>query len=346
MFASSSPPNVSRVRHGPRSSATTRTPRSVRTLAAAAPDAPAPMMQTSARSGMRLAATSVLLSGVYRMFGEILQRAVAAAVNLGQRGRPRKPDDVPTDAVVVAAVDRVGVEALPGVQREQGHEVELDLGARLLERDLHGRAVELHPCALELGGLLRLVAGSLERLQHVVLLVSGELGEVRAEALTGRPVERLDARDVALADDLDAPLPGLRALAVQPLEPAAVGFGVDEAEAGQVTVEELDRACLAGAGRVVGGDDPRHRGLDRRALVRVEERLLAHARCSSLSSCSSRARLARAPAPGSPFQPSVSTVTQPSKPVSRRTCRTPPTSSTPWPSGTKAPPASRSLMCT
>src|SRR3954452_8449087 len=244
MFASSSPPNVSRLRQGPRSSATTRTPRSVRTLAAAAPDAPAPMMQTSARSGLWLAATSVLLSGVHRVFGEILERAVAAAVNLGERGRPRELDDVPAGAVVVAAVDRVGVEALPGVQREQGHEVELDLGARLLERDFHGRAVELHPCALELG-LLRLLTRPLERSQHVVLLVARELGEVRAEALAGRPVERLDARDIALADDLDAALPGLRALAVQPLEPAAVGFGVDEAEAGQVTVEDLDRVRLA-----------------------------------------------------------------------------------------------------
>src|SRR3954468_1895710 len=345
MFASSSPPKVSRVRHGPRSSATTRTPRSVRTLAAAAPEAPAPMMHTSARSGWWLAATSVLLSGVYRVLGKELERAVAAAVDLGQRGRPRKADDVPADAVVVAAVDGVGVEALPGVQGEQGHEVEVDLGARLLQRDLHGRAVELHPGALELG-LLLLLSRPLERSQHVVLLVAGELGEGRAEALAGRPVERLDARDVALADDLDAALPGLRALAVEPLEPAAVGLGVDEAEAGQVAVEELDRARLAGAGRVVGRDDPRHRRLDRRALVRVEERLLAHARCSSLSSCSSRARLERAPAPGSPSQPSVSTVIQPSKPVSRRTCRTPPTSSTPSPSGTKPPAASRSLMCT
>src|SRR4051812_14169879 len=137
MFASSSPPNVSRVRHGPRSSATTRTPRSVRTLAAAAPDAPAPMMQTSARSGLWLAATSVLLSGVHRVLGEILERAVAAAVDLGERGRPGNPDDVPADAVVVAAVNRVGVEALPGVQREQGHEVEADLGARLLSRSRH-----------------------------------------------------------------------------------------------------------------------------------------------------------------------------------------------------------------
>src|SRR3954465_2397945 len=224
MFASSSPPNVSRLRHGPRSSATTRTPRSVRTLAAAAPDAPAPMMQTSARAGLWLAATAVLLSGVHRVLGEILERAVAAAVDLGERGRPGEPDDVPADAVCVAAVDRVGVEALPGVQREQGHEVELDLGARLLERDLHGRAVELHPCALELG-LLRLLTRPRERSQPFVLLVARELGEVRAEALAGRPVERLDARDIALADDLDAALPGLRALAVPPPQPPPAGLG-------------------------------------------------------------------------------------------------------------------------
>src|SRR3954453_8363900 len=115
MFASSSPPKVSRVRHGPRSSATTRTPRSVRTFAAAAPDAPAPMMQTSARSGLWLAATSVLLSRVHRVLGEILERAGAAAVAAGERGRPGKADDVPADPVVVAAVDGVGVEALPGV---------------------------------------------------------------------------------------------------------------------------------------------------------------------------------------------------------------------------------------
>src|SRR3954447_26061208 len=134
MFASSSPPNVSRVRHGPRSSATTRAPRSARTLAAAATEAPAPIMQTSARSGFTCG-TSVLLSGMHGVVGEVLERAVAPAVDLRARRRAREADDVPADTVPVAAVDRVGVEALPRVQGEQGHEVEIDLGAGLLQRD-------------------------------------------------------------------------------------------------------------------------------------------------------------------------------------------------------------------
>src|SRR4051812_25498790 len=340
MFASSSPPNVSRVRHGPRSSVTTRAPRSVRTLAAAAPDAPAPMMHTSTRSGLRFAATSVLLSGVHGGFGEVLERAVAAAVDLGERLGARESDEIPADAVVVAAVDRIGVEALPRVERQQRHELEIHLGARLLQRDLYRRPVELHPRALE-PCLLLGVGRSLERAEHLVLLLVGELGEDLAEALARRAVQRLDARAVALAQDVDAPSPRLRALALQALEAAPVGLGVDEVDAGQVAVQELDGPRLAGAGRVVGRDDPRHRGLDRGALLGVEETcVLAHV------SSSSRARLARAPSPGSPSQPSVSTVTQPSKPVSCRTPRTPPTSSTPWPSGTKAPAASRSLMCT
>src|SRR5688500_439487 len=112
MLSSSSPPNVSRVRHRPRSRATTRRPRSVSTLAAAAPDAPAPMMQASARSGLPLEATSVLLTGVHVGLGEVLQGAVAAAVDLGERRRSGEADDLPADAVAVAAVDRVGVEAL------------------------------------------------------------------------------------------------------------------------------------------------------------------------------------------------------------------------------------------
>src|SRR4051812_38192034 len=172
MFASSSPPNVSRLRHGPRSSATTRAPRSVRTLAAAAPDAPAPMMQTSARSGCML----ILLSGVHGRVGEVRERAVAAAVNLRERCRPREPDEIPADAVVVAAVDGIGVEALARVERQQRHELELHLGARLLQRNLHRRAVELHPRALELGFLLG-VGRSLERPEHLILLLVGELRE-------------------------------------------------------------------------------------------------------------------------------------------------------------------------
>src|ERR687885_1319154 len=101
MLASSSPPKVSRVRQGPRSSATPRHPRSVSTFAAVAPEAPAPMMQTSARSGFALGATVVLLSGIPEGIGEVLDHAVAAGVHLGEGGRSREADHVPADPVAV-----------------------------------------------------------------------------------------------------------------------------------------------------------------------------------------------------------------------------------------------------
>src|SRR3569623_1744894 len=119
MLASSSPPNVSRVRHGPRSRATTRNPRSVSTLATVAPEAPAPMMQASARSDFALGATVVLLSGVPEGIGEVLDHAVRAGVHLGEGGRPREADEVATDPVTVPAVDRIGVEALASMQGQQ-----------------------------------------------------------------------------------------------------------------------------------------------------------------------------------------------------------------------------------
>src|SRR5690348_120674 len=134
MFASSSPPKVSRVRHGPRSRATTLTPRSVRTLAAAAPEAPAPMMQTSVRSGLRLAMG--VLPAVLVALGEPGERAVAAGEHLVQRGGPGKADHPPADPVPVSAIDRIGVESLPGVHREERQEIELGLGAGLLQRRL------------------------------------------------------------------------------------------------------------------------------------------------------------------------------------------------------------------
>src|ERR687884_1095292 len=108
MLASSSPPKVSRVRQGPRSSATTRHPRSVSTLAAVAPEAPAPMMQTSARSGFDLGATVVLLSRVPEGVGEVLDDAVPAGVHVGEGSRPREADEVPADPVAVPAVAGVG----------------------------------------------------------------------------------------------------------------------------------------------------------------------------------------------------------------------------------------------
>src|ERR1700712_4022151 len=116
MLASSSPPKLSRVRHGPRSSATTRTPASVSTLAAVAPDAPAPMMQTSVRSGLLLRGLALdammrlplLMRRIGVPRGKPVGGGVAAGMHLGQRGRAREADDLPADTAAVAAIDRVG----------------------------------------------------------------------------------------------------------------------------------------------------------------------------------------------------------------------------------------------
>src|SRR4051794_30171339 len=133
MLASSSPPKVSRLRHGPRSSATTRAPPSVRTFAVAAPEAPAPMMQTSARAGFALSATVGLPIFLRLAICEPIERAVAASENLIQRGGAGKADDFPADMILVPAIDRIGVEDLAGVQRQQRHEGEIGFGRRLLQ---------------------------------------------------------------------------------------------------------------------------------------------------------------------------------------------------------------------
>src|SRR4029453_3196534 len=104
MLASSSPPKLSRLRQGPRSRATIRRPRSVSTLAAVAPQAPAPMMQTSARSGLVLGATVILPSRGVVALGEPGQGAVAPRVHLGQGLRPWEPDPLPADPIQVAAI--------------------------------------------------------------------------------------------------------------------------------------------------------------------------------------------------------------------------------------------------
>src|ERR687886_2387266 len=279
MLASSSPPNVSRVRHGPRSSATTRHPRSVSTFAAVAPEAPAPMMQTSARSGFALGATVVLLSRVPQGIGEVLDHALPAGVHLGEGGRSREADEVQPARVAVAAVDRIGVEALPGVQGEQRQEVQLDFHAGLLQGGLHrgesrGR--------LRLGQGVRGLPGALLQLgEDLVLLLAGEVGEVRAEPGVAASVEFLDAGGVLVAQNVQSLLPGLGPPAVELLEAAAVGLVVDVVEAGQVPVEEVDGACLARAGLVVGRDDAGHRCRHRLPLVRVEETVCRHAGTST-----------------------------------------------------------------
>src|SRR5271166_1229514 len=134
MLASSSPPNVSRPRHGPFSRPTTLTPFSVSTLATAAPEAPAPMMHASARAGFVLFATIGLQIFLFLAFCEPGQRAVAASEHFQQRRGSGEADHFPADLVLVAAINRIGVKALSCVHREQRHEAELGLGERLLKR--------------------------------------------------------------------------------------------------------------------------------------------------------------------------------------------------------------------
>src|SRR5579875_8737 len=100
MLASSSPPKLSFLRQGPFSSATTFTPASHSTLAAAAPEAPAPMMTTSVFCGFGLEAIVELLDLLGLTLGEVLQGGVAARVDLLQRGRAREADDVPANPVL------------------------------------------------------------------------------------------------------------------------------------------------------------------------------------------------------------------------------------------------------
>jgi hypothetical protein len=200
-------------------------------------------------------------------------------VHVGEGGRSREADQVPADPVAVPAVDRVGVEALARVQGQQRQEVQLHFHAGLLQRRLHGG--ESRP-ALCLGQVLvNLPRGQLQLGEDPILLLAGQVGEVRGEEGAAASVELLDAVDVLVAQDVQALLPGLGPPAVELLEPAAVGLGVDVIEAGQVPVEEVDRARFPRAGPVVGRDDARHRRRHRLPLVRVEESVCRHAGTST-----------------------------------------------------------------
>ena len=96
-------------------------------------------------------------------------------MNLGETGRARKPDHSPADLPLVAAIDRVGAEALPRVRDEQREEVEVDLGRRLLEswrcRDRARQRINRQ------GGRFA-SAGLFEFPQHVALLPGREIDEV------------------------------------------------------------------------------------------------------------------------------------------------------------------------
>src|ERR1700733_2905107 len=269
MLASSSPPNVSRPRHGPFSRPTTLTPFSVRTLATAAPEAPAPMMHASARAGFVLFATIGLEIFLFLAFCEPGQRAVAAGEHFQQRRGSGEADHFPPDLALVSPINRVGVEALPRVHREQRHKAEFGLGERLLKR---------RPLVLR-ATRLRLLAGQSQ--ERFVLPTLVEPFEFGAECLPGERVERCDPVDVGLAQDLDALPPRVSLLADEGLEAAAVRLGVDELDPRKVTVDEINRAGLSRPWFMIGGDDTRHGGLYRRPLVRVEESLVAHSLASS-----------------------------------------------------------------
>ena len=100
---------------------------------------------------------------------EVVQGAVAAAVYLSERGRTRKADHIPANSIAIAAIDRVGVEALPGMQGQQWHETKINFRAGLLQRRFDRRAVQRRFRLRELG--LLLLIGQLEVAQHTVLLV-------------------------------------------------------------------------------------------------------------------------------------------------------------------------------
>src|SRR5215207_6801792 len=96
---------LSGLRQGPRSRTTTRRPCSVSTLAAVAPEAPAPMMQTSTGSGFLFADTGRLLSGYDCIWCEVGQSGVATGMGFRQRRRPWEGNRAPTGVVTVPAVD-------------------------------------------------------------------------------------------------------------------------------------------------------------------------------------------------------------------------------------------------
>src|SRR3569623_1508438 len=125
-------------RHGPRSMATTSRPASVSSWARMAPVQPKPTITTSLRGSLR----AIVLPFVrpFRAAGDrhravrirliVLADVVAVVVT-----RARKTDHIPRHHVAIAAIDRIGEEALHGVLQ---HEIEEHLAVDLAELDLAG----------------------------------------------------------------------------------------------------------------------------------------------------------------------------------------------------------------
>src|SRR5882672_3824721 len=181
--------SVSRQR--PRSRPTTLNPASASSLARMVPLSPTPT--TTASTGLsRVAIGSVLPreQHVLRMPGLVerrlpledvddryRQRVVRHAVLLNvlrvHRGDAGKADQLPADLVAVAAVDRIGEEALDGVVQQQ---VEEEARRHRLERKL----------------------GLVERAQHFVLLGARQFFKWTPELLAAGRIDLGDRRAIHL----------------------------------------------------------------------------------------------------------------------------------------------------
>ena len=104
-------------------------------------------------------------------------------MDLLERGRAGETDHLPADPVPVAAIDRVGVEALARVGDQQRQEVEIDFGRGLLQRGLGrdgaGRA-SFRPAASACR------RGGFEGAQDLVLLLRRQVDEVAPNTCRGR----------------------------------------------------------------------------------------------------------------------------------------------------------------
>ena len=202
------------------------------------------MMQTSARSGLLVDGHAQASCPRWTpVVGEVVESAVAAGDGPRPASRPGEADHLPADVVAVAAVDRVGVEALPGVEDQQREEVEV--------RSRRWSAAGPAPSRSATSGGAR--SGSIsipcarcvQHGQDRVLLARRRARRSRRRPGRG-PARRAGSTPATYLcpADLDPLPPGVGAAAGELFEPAAVGLGVDVADPRQVAVEEVDRARL------------------------------------------------------------------------------------------------------
>src|SRR2546427_10360761 len=152
----------------------------------------------------------------------------------------READQLPADLVAVAAIDRIGKEAL---QRVREQHVEEELRAHALQLDL----------------------AAVEAAQHFILLRWSERAEAAAVLLRAMRIHLADADAVHLLRRKRR----LIALLRRALGPRALAIHLRHRPPGaeQLPVDEIGDAGLLRAGaELVGGNGPRPCGLDRRPL--------------------------------------------------------------------------------